>query len=211
MITPTFAEEISLWLKGYQFVAGLDEVGRGALAGPVVAAAVIFPCRDSLTQGVPLRDGKGTPYDSLRDSKLLSPAQRERLSPLIKKAALAWAVAEVSVTIINKKGIARASEMAMMKALRHLTITPDFHLVDYFHLRDIPSHCQKGITKGDTLVASIAAASIIAKVYRDHLMVKYHKQYPDYGFDHHKGYGTEFHRKMLERIGPSPLHRLAFL
>lgn len=200
MTTPTFAEEIDLWSKGFEFVAGIDEVGRGALAGPVVAAAVVFPRRNNLTQGVPLRD-----------SKLLSPAQRERLSPLIKKTALAWAVAEVSVTVINEKGIARAAEMAMMKAIRNLTVQPDFHLIDYFHLRNIPDHCQKGITKGDTLVASIAAASIIAKVHRDHLMVKFHEQYPAYGFDRHKGYGTEFHRGVLRQIGPSPLHRPAFL
>lgn len=206
MITPpTFKLERQLWQKGYRFVAGLDEVGRGALAGPVVAGAVIF---SSTAVRLLCRNGA---LAGLRDSKLLSPNQRENLTPVIKKYALTWAVGAVSQSVIDKIGIAVATEQAMLKALSGLTVKPDFHLIDYFRLKELPPEQQLGVADGDTLIASIAAASVIAKVYRDGLMVKLHKTYPQYGFARHKGYGTDLHREAIRNFGPCPLHRRSFL
>lgn len=199
MTIPTFTLEQKLWSQGYRYVAGVDEVGRGAWAGPLVAAAVVF--RPSIPQ----------PLDGLRDSKLLSPRQREALIPLIKKTALAWAVGTVSVKFINTYGLTRATEAALLKALKKLKITPDFHLIDFFKIKSLPAAKQLGIKHGDTLVASIAAASVIAKVHRDNLMLKLHRQYPQYGWDKNKGYGTKVHQKSLQKHGPCAWHRLSFL
>lgn len=190
-------------------MAGLDEVGRGALAGSVVAGAVVFTPENGSGKGLSLLR-KDNPLP-LRDSKLLSPSQRERLAPLIKKRALAWAVGAVSQKVIDKIGIAAATERAMLKALSCLTVKPDFYLIDYFRLKSLPMEQQLGVTDGDTLVSSIAAASVIAKVYRDSLLVKLHRTYPRYGFSQHKGYATAFHREALHRFGPCPLHRQSFL
>lgn len=205
MISPTFHYEQELWQQGYQYVAGLDEVGRGALAGPVVAGAVIFT---PAALGFLRRNGA---LYGLRDSKLLSPKQREKLAPLIKINARAWAVGAVSQKVIDRGGIAAATERAMFLAIKKLDVKPDFHLIDYFCLKEIAPDRQSGVADGDTLVASIAAASVIAKVYRDALMTRFHETYPHYGFDRHKGYGTEFHQEALRRFGPCPLHRLSFL
>lgn len=227
MVQPTFDHEQQLWAKGYRYVAGVDEVGRGAWAGPLVAAAVIFPgwlARVASAEGVPSSArrvsadvGRDEPtagpalLKKLRDSKLLSPAQRERLDPLIKEQAITWAIGEVSVAFINGHGIAAATQAAMQLALKKLELRPDFHLIDYFKLQSLPADRQLGLTRGDTFVASIAAASVIAKVYRDRWMVSCHRSYPRYGFDRHKGYGTLFHRQALKRFGPCPLHRRAFI
>ncbi len=205
MIHPTFKLEQQLWSQGYQYVVGLDEVGRGALAGPVVAGAVVFT-PDAV--GLLRRNGA---LCSLRDSKLLSPKQRERLAPLIKSCAFAWAVGAVSQRLIDRHGIVAATERAMLLAIDELAVTPDFHLIDYFCLKEISPDRQSGVADGDTLVASVAAASVIAKVYRDALMVKWHETFPRYGFDRHKGYGTKFHKEALRRFGPCLLHRLSFL
>lgn len=157
---------------------GLDEVGRGAWAGPVVAAAVVFP-RD-----VKLPDG-------LRDSKLLTARKREELDVVIKSLTQTWAIAEICVETINRVGIGKASQYAMRKAIRDLDVKPDFHLVDYYTLSYIPKSRQKGIKEGDKLCASISAASILAKVYRDNLMTRLHKNYKEYRFCDHVGYGTK--------------------
>lgn len=209
MVTPTFKQERRLWAQGYRFVAGVDEVGRGSWAGPLVAAAVIFPPpRENLSKRSDLR--KVGPL-KWRDSKLLTPRQREALVPLIKKTVLAWAIGTVSVKFINTHGLTRATEAALLKALKKLKIAPDFHLIDYFTLKALPPEKQRGIKHGDTLVASIAAASVIAKVYRDNLMLKLHRKHPHYGWDKNKGYGTWFHQKSLRQHGLCPLHRLNFL
>lgn len=227
MITPTFKHERQLWSQGYRYVAGVDEVGRGAWAGPLVAAAVIFPSpREStvnshsaaeekpfgfIRQPEGLGNRRRHDFTLLRDSKLLSPTQREKLAPLIKKASLVWAVAEVSVEFIQTRGLTAATEMAMLTALKKLGLVPDFHLIDYFTLKALPPEKQRGLKHGDTFVASIAAASVIAKVHRDALMVKLHHKFPRYGWAANKGYGTKFHQKALARHGPCPLHRLNFL
>ncbi len=182
--------------QGYKYVAGVDEVGRGPLAGPVVAAAVIFP----LNLKVP----------EINDSKKLSTLKRAQLYQKILDSAgsVGWGICEV--TEINKLNILQASLKAMQEAIFNLKISPDFVLVDgnqkIPHLK-IP---QKTIVKGDSQSQSIAAASIVAKVIRDEIMKTYHQMYPQFGFEQHKGYATKKHKEALKQFGPTPLHRLNF-
>lgn len=196
MLSPSFKEEQKLWRKGYAFVAGVDEVGRGALAGPLVAGAVIFPRGAKMIPGV-------------RDSKLLTSIAREKLFPLITGDVLAWAVGVVSQRIIDRIGIVAANRQAMCLALEKLSRAPDYVLTDAFALQwKTPV---VAIADGDGRVESIAAASIIAKVWRDRLMRKLHRRYPQYFFDQHKGYGTAAHEQAIRRYGLSPLHRRSFI
>ena len=190
--------ETKLWQKGLRFLAGIDEVGRGPLAGPVVAAAVILPFQTSLLFPV-------------RDSKKLTAKRREELDVLIRQTALAFGIGLVSSTEIDRIGIRPASELAMRKAVNALKITPEWLLIDHFVLSDYPEQVQTGITHGDAISASIAAASIIAKVYRDRLMLDLDRDFPDYGFAQHKGYGTEKHYTALRLKGLCPHHRRSFL
>ncbi len=194
MTTPTLDFEKKLWKLGFTKVCGVDEVGRGSFAGPVVAGAVIF------------KDSKIP--EGINDSKLLKPLQREKLDKEIKKAALSWAVSEISVRHINKLGIGKATQMAFRKAVKK--ISPDFVLIDAFYINNLSRKKQKAIKKGDQICASISAASIIAKVYRDGLMTALDKKYPAYGFDKHKGYGTKNHRDAIKTHGLCKLHRKSF-
>ena len=187
--------ERELGARGVRRIAGVDEAGRGSLAGPVVAAAVILdPDR---------------PVRGLRDSKLLSPAEREHLAPLIEDRAVATGIGAADAGEIDALNILRATLLAMRRAVEALAVKPDYLLVDALRIPglDLP---QEGIVHGDRLVASIAAASILAKVRRDALMRSLHELYPGYGFDVHKGYGTAGHLGALRRLGPSPLHRSTF-
>lgn len=197
MVYPTLRIEQSLWNLGYSLVCGLDEVGRGCFAGPVVVGAVIFP------KGCGLIDG-------VADSKLLKPRQREKLSEQIKSCALFWSVAETSVARINKLGITKATQMAFRKAIKLLDKSPDFVLIDAFYIKHFNRKHQKAVKNGDQICASISAASIIAKVYRDKLMKKLHKKYPNYGFAKHKGYGTKLHQEAIRLYGLSRIHRKSF-
>lgn len=197
MITPTLRLEKSLWKKGFHHIAGLDEVGRGCFAGPVVVGAVVFPKDLQMIAG-------------LADSKLLKPRQREKLTESIKEQALAWSVAEVSVTAINKLGIGKATQMAFRKALRLLSVQADFVLIDAFYIKHLNRKRQRAVKDGDKICASISAASIIAKVYRDKLMKRLHKKYPKYGFAKHKGYGTKRHQEAIKKYGLSRIHRKSF-
>lgn len=197
MITPTLKLEESLWIKGFHRIAGLDEVGRGCFAGPVVVGAVVFPKDFQM-------------IDGLADSKLLKPRQREKLTESIKKQALAWSVAEISVTAINKVGIGKATQMAFRKAIKSLKKSPDFILIDAFYIKNLNRKRQRAVKDGDKICASISAASIIAKVYRDNLMKKLHKKYPRYGFAKHKGYGTKMHQEAIKKYGLSKVHRKSF-
>ncbi len=180
---------------GFVRVAGVDEVGRGCLAGPVVAGAVILD---------PARHIPG-----LADSKLLSAARREALDRRIRVSALAWAVAEVGADDIDRLNIRRASLEAMRRAVLALSPLPDFLLVDAFRVPDVPM-AQRGIVHGDRVCAAIAAASIVAKVYRDRLMSDWHVRDPRYGYDRHKGYATADHLAAVARFGYSPIHRRTF-
>ena len=222
--------------RGFKCVAGLDEVGRGPWAGPVVAAAVVLP--------------RGVSHPGIKDSKLLSARKREALAPWIKENAVAWGLGIVSVEEIDKINILQASLLAMSLALREIRPLPDYLLIDGNHkipveflkaegerqqaedrreatgnrqesLNLTPSDphasClmsalpfQRAIKKGDRLSVSIAAASIVAKVARDQMMVEYDRLYPGYGFGQHKGYGCPVHLAALSRYGPSPIHRRSF-
>lgn len=197
--SPDLSQEQRLWEAGYRAVAGVDEAGRGAWAGPVVAAAVILP---------PAATHAGV-WSLVRDSKLLDPATREALAQHIRQAALAWAVASASPREIDRLGIAAATRLAMARAIQALTPTPDYLLVDWVHLDRITLP-QERFVQGDRHIVSIAAASILAKVHRDRYMVRLHAAYPRYDFQRHKGYGTAAHQTALDRYGPSPVHRHSF-
>lgn len=196
--TPSFAEEQKLVVQGYRYIAGIDEVGRGALAGPVVAAAVILPYRL-----------KAHWLRQVRDSKLLTPDRREYLFDYIQEAAISTGVGIVSHHIIDTSNILRATRLAMKQAIERLSPPADTLLIDFLHLPEVPIS-QKGIVNGDGLCLSIACASIIAKVTRDRLMKKMDAVYPGYGLGKHKGYCTQEHVANLNRLGPSPIHRRSF-
>lgn len=192
---PDLAFEILASKEGYRHVAGADEAGRGPLAGPVVAAAVIL-------------DRKNVP-DGLNDSKKLTARRREALFDAIVESSIV-AIASTSAPSIDRTDIRKASLEAMRKALALLTVRPDFALIDG---RDVPPrlHCPgKAIVKGDARSMSIAAASIVAKVTRDRMMERAGKIFPGYGFERHAGYGTEDHRDAIAALGPCPLHRMSF-
>ncbi|MFA6603904.1 MAG: ribonuclease HII [Patescibacteria group bacterium] len=194
-VIPTFEEEQALAAQGFSCVAGTDEVGCGCWAGPVMAAAVILPV--------------GVELMLVRDSKALSPAQRERSAEEIKAKAAAWAVGSASVEEVDQLNIRRAAALAMTRAIASLPIRPDYVLSDAFRIPglDIPL---KNIIRGDAKVVSIAAASIIAKVARDRLMDELAAEHPGYGFERHKGYGTKEHQQALERQGICPIHRRTY-
>jgi ribonuclease HII len=205
---PNFEEEKKLWKNDYKFVVGLDEAGRGPLAGPVTAAAVIFNYQFLIYNKFSIKQ-----FSDINDSKKLSAKKREELYDVITKHEnIKWGIGTVSEKVIDKINILEATKLAMQKALKNLKA--DYLLIDgNFTLRqaqgekNIP---QKSIVKGDQKVMSIAMASIIAKVTRDRIMEKSHKKYPQYGFNKHKGYGTELHIKMLHKFGPCKIHRKTF-
>lgn len=182
--------------KGFRSVAGVDEAGRGPLAGPVVAGAVILP-----PEGLP---------SGINDSKKLTPSKRDELFDKIREKALAVGVGQASVAEIDQLNIYRAAQLAMERAIGALGMKPDYLLTDAMPLPALKAIPQKPLVHGDALSLSIAAASIIAKVTRDRLMVELHRRYPAYGFEGHKGYGTEEHMNALENHGPCPEHRLSF-
>jgi len=188
------ALEQELRARGYRFIAGADEVGRGSLFGAVVAGAVI------LSPDVAIR--------GLNDSKQLDPDRREVLAERIRERAIAWAVAAVDAATIDRINIYQASRLAMKMAISQLNPGPDFLLVDAVPLElPIP---QQPIIQGDERCHAIAAASIVAKVYRDQMMREWDKFYPEYGLANHKGYQTPEHMKAIRSHGPTPLHRLSF-
>ena len=195
---PSLSEEKILRAQGYRLVAGIDEVGRGALAGPVVAAAVILP--DQITARW---------LSQVRDSKQLSPARRELLFHYIHENAISVGIGMADHEVIDVQGIIKATRLAMKLAIDQLSPPPESLLIDYMRLPEVPFP-QKGITNGDSLCFSIACASIIAKVTRDHLMIELDRIYPGYGLAQHKGYGTKKHLSCLHRLGPSPIHRWSF-
>ena len=198
---PHLEHELALHHQGHHLIAGVDEAGRGALAGPVVAAAVILPLDDP--------DALLAALHQVRDSKLLSPHHREQLFETIRHTAIAVGVAAVSPLLIDVLGIARAARLAMREAVVRLSCKPDFLLVDGFELTDSPAP-QRAIIQGDRQSLSIAAASIVAKVSRDRMMIELDDRYPGYGLARHKGYGTRDHRLALHERGPSLIHRFSY-
>jgi len=187
--------ENELYTAGYRLVAGVDEAGRGPLAGPVVAAACILP---------PIFDLPG-----LNDSKKLTEKKRENLNQMIQQQALAYSLGMASVAEIDTLNILQATKLAMKRAIEKLVLTPDFILVDGRDSLDILLP-HKPVIDGDSLSASIAAASILAKVARDKIMCELHQLYPQYSFDLHKGYCTKLHLAEIEKYGPCPVHRKSF-
>lgn len=207
MTQATLQEEKRLWKKGYKFAAGLDEAGRGPLAGPVTAAAVAIP-RLPMSGRFPDIGSRGA-FSGIRDSKKLSAKQRERFYDLITgNKDIKWGIGIASEKIIDKINILEATKLAMAKALRK--IKADYLILDGKMDLDLPIP-QKSIVKADEKVFSCAAASIIAKVTRDRIMMQYHKKYPQYGFDKHKGYGTKYHYQMIKRHGACQIHRKSFI
>ncbi len=195
---PTFKEERLLAKKGYQLIAGLDEVGRGALAGPVAAAAVILPL-----------NLKARWLSQVRDSKMLTPRIRVRLAQHIRESALAFSIGMIPSQAIDTYGIAPATRLAMHQAIQILARSPQYLLIDAIKLPGV-NLPQKSIIHGDQLCLSIACASIVAKVARDEVMSGMEKEYPGYGFARHKGYGTQSHFQALRNLGPCPIHRRSF-
>jgi ribonuclease HII len=198
--TPTLEEEMALFAQGYSLVAGIDEAGRGCLAGPVVAAAVILPLDD---------EDPATLFAGVRDSKQMTRQSRERLYEVIMQHALAVGVGTGSVELIDERNILQATKHAMYAALAQLTVPPQALLIDALLLPHL-SLPQRSIIKGDACCLSIAAASVIAKVTRDRLMLQLHDQFPLYGFGQHKGYGTPAHLAALQEHGPASIHRKSF-
>ena len=195
---PTFREEASLRAEGYSLVAGLDEVGRGPLAGPVMAGVAVLP--DRLT---------GSWVKLVRDSKQMTAAQRDYVLPYLRDVALALEVGASSPEEIDAMGIVAATRLAMQRALNSIAVLPQFLLLDAILLPQV-SIPQKAIIRGDALCISISAASIVAKVTRDNLMKAEDAVYPGYGFAQHKGYATPRHMRSLERLGPCAIHRRSF-
>ena len=181
--------------QGFKNIAGIDEAGRGPLAGPVVAAAVIFPSKVNIP--------------GLNDSKKLSANKREELFPKIQEISVAFGLAVVDQKVIDKINILQAARLAMKQAVETLKITPGLLLIDGNQKIDSTLN-QWAIVKGDSRSLSIAAASVLAKVTRDRIMDGYHKLYPQYEFNRHKGYGTRLHRNLIQEHGPCPIHRRTF-
>lgn len=190
--------ERELFQKGYRLVAGADEVGRGPLAGPVVAAAVILPLEEEKR------------IFGIDDSKKLSKKKREALAEKIKETAVAYAIEEVDEETIDKINILQATRLAMKRAIEKLSPRPDFVLTDGNMTLDIPIP-QESVVKGDAKIASIGAASILAKVYRDALMEKYAEAFPYYGFERNAGYGTRAHIEAIREMGICTIHRRTFI
>jgi ribonuclease HII len=181
--------------QGFRLVAGVDEAGRGALAGPLVAGAVILP--------------EGFDLDGVDDSKKLTAAQREAAYERIVRDAVAWTVRRCMPTRIDRRGLHRSNIALLRRCVVCLPVEPDYVLSDGFQVRRLPVP-NLSIKKGDAVTASVAAASIVAKVTRDRMMDRYHRRFPAYGFDHNRGYGTPEHRDAIRRLGPTPIHRYSF-
>jgi ribonuclease HII len=198
-LSPGLRFENRLWARGYTYVAGLDEAGRGAWAGPVSAGAVIFTPSSDLIEQLP----------KVRDSKQMSAAERDFWAAAIKACALAWAVGFATHAEIDSRGIVPATRLAMARALENLQPAPEYLLIDALRLPAQP-YPQTSLIKGDARALSIAAASVLAKTARDALMVELDQHYPAYGFARHKGYGTAQHWAALNELGPCPAHRFSF-
>ncbi len=197
MIFANLDLETNLWNLGVNSICGIDEVGRGCFAGPVVAAGVVFP-----------KDTK-LPFQ-VADSKLLTAKARLGLDNQIKEQAVAWTIAEISVEIINQVGIGQATQQAFLKVVQSLEFDPEMVLIDAFWIKGLDRKRQQAVPNGDTICASIAAASVIAKVYRDNLMEQLSLEYPEYQLHQHKGYGTKLHREAIKKYGLSEIHRTSF-
>jgi len=196
---PSLRYEKELWRRGIKFIGGIDEAGRGAFAGPVAAAVVVLP-NDTAIQ---------TTLNGVRDSKQMTPLQRERAAEVIKAHAVCWGEGFSSSAEIDSLGILPATRQAIMRALQTLPLMPEYLLLDYIHWPGLQNP-HRTLVKGDSLSLSIAAASVLAKTARDAQMCELDLVYPHYGFARHKGYGTAYHQTALATFGLSPIHRKSF-
>ncbi len=188
--------EQQAWNDGFKVIAGLDEVGRGCIAGPVVAAACILDSSKPLPEG-------------LNDSKKVTESSRDEIAAQLKENCIAYSIGQIEADEIDRINILKATKQAMLNAIATLSPSPDFLLIDALYLKRSPLP-QRSIIKGDSISASIAAASILAKTYRDDLMKAYDAEFPQYGFAAHKGYGCSSHYDAIREHGPCPLHRMSF-
>jgi ribonuclease HII len=211
-VFPLLKYEKEALAQGFEYIAGVDEVGRGPLAGPMVVAAVILNIKELLVfeklEGYTNNDVIS--YGKINDSKKLTQKARESLEIFIKSKAVSYKIIEVSNKEIDANGISKITQYAFFRAVSELHIKAEYIITDNFPINKIVPYLQTNLPKGDSLSMSVAAASIIAKVYRDALMRNEHNNYPDYGFDKHKGYGTAEHIAALKKHGPCPLHRTSF-
>jgi ribonuclease HII len=208
-IKPDFREEKKLWRRGFMAVVGLDEAGRGPLAGPVVAAAFVLTPKAAAK--LKIKSAKLKIKENIKDSKKLTARQRETwYAFLTQYPDIKWGVGIVSEKIIDKINILEATKLAMKRAMAKLNFKPDYLLLDGNFLLSDLAISQRAVVKGDEKIWSCAAASVIAKVTRDRLMMKCHRRYSVYGFDQHKGYGTVAHLAAIKKHGASPIHRLSF-
>ena len=200
-VSPDIFFESQFWNSGLTRVAGLDEAGRGALAGPVAVGAVILPTDEALLSQT---------LTGVRDSKQMTPLERETLAPRIKEVALTWSVGFASADEIDSQGIVHATRLAALRALSNLSLSPHYLLTDFRLELPQLDISQTALVKGDALCLSIAAASVLAKTARDELMCALDTHYQGYGLEKHKGYGTQAHRSAMKRLGVSPIHRKSF-
>lgn len=204
--------EIPLWERGIEYIAGIDEVGRGALAGPLVVGAVILN-PSHLLRNYDVASELLETYGQIKDSKLISAKKRERLAVFIKQHAISYSIEQITPAIIDSEGITGATQIAFFRAIKNLSTKAQHVLTDTFEIKKLTQQNQTNIVSGDKLSVSIAAASIIAKVFRDDLMVNLHnkvEKYQKYHFHKHKGYGTKLHKDMISEHGPCDIHRKCF-
>ena len=201
--------ELNLLKRGVKYIAGVDEVGRGALAGPFVVGAVILDL-EKIFSTYRNNDVSYLELKNIKDSKQLSQNMREKASEFIYKICISSSIEIISPQVVDRIGISRCTQMGFFNAIKKLKVKPQHILTDAFFINSLPKGVQTNIKNGDELSISIAAASIVAKVFRDNLMRELHKDYRDYGFDRHKGYGTKFHIEKLFEFGPCEIHRMSF-
>lgn len=197
---PDLRLEFELLQGGFELIAGIDEAGRGAWAGPIAAGMVILPVE---------RFDLATRLSGVRDSKVMSPEKRLFWDEELKKLAVCWSIGMVDAGEVDELGIISSTRLAMRRALQGLEVQPEFLLIDYILLPEVPLP-QTALPRGDSSVLSISSASILAKVARDQRMLELERRYPGYGFARHKGYGTAQHREALSELGPSQIHRRSF-
>ncbi|OIN91328.1 MAG: ribonuclease HII [Anaerolineae bacterium CG1_02_58_13] len=207
IVSPDLRLEKRLWRSGLENIAGMDEAGRGALAGPVTVGAVILPNVPRLSST--LRQAQGGALSGVRDSKQMTPPQRARWAAILRKIARAWSLGWASADEIDSLGISAATRLASERALTALPLLPN-HLLTDFLLKPDTDLPLTSLVKGDQKSLSIASASVLAKTARDAVMCELDEQYPGYGLARHKGYGTIVHREAIERLGHSPIHRKTF-
>jgi len=203
-VDPDLKFERNLWRSGIKYVAGLDEAGRGALAGPVAVGAVILPCK------MRLHTSRQGALSGVRDSKQMTPLERAAAAPRIQQIAITWCVAFASAEEIDSEGIVRATRLAALRALQGLEFFPEYLLTDFRLELPQLSISQTSLVKGDVHCLTIAAASVLAKTARDALMCEMDRNVPGYGLAKHKGYGTAAHRAAVKWLGYSPVHRKTF-